>query len=123
MPRISLKLGKVLLQKALVLGLITFISLSGLFTFLQQPSYASAQTNNSLSAEEKVDRAYSLRVGTGIREEEYQQRQQQGQDPTKMKNPYTREIKADQEAVPETSGYEKTIDRTRNLAGKVTGKH
>ena len=122
MQRTFLKLGKTLVQQVLVLGLITLISLSGLFTFLQQPSYASAQTSDSLSAEEKVDRAYSLRVGTGIREEEYQQRQQQGEDPTKMKDPYTRDIKADKEAVPQTSGFEKKIDRTRNLAGKVTGK-
>lgn len=122
MQRTFLKLGKTLVQQVLVLGLITLISLSGLLTFLQQPSYAAAQTSNSLSAEEKVDRAYSLRVGTGIREEEYQQRQQQGEDPTKMKAPYTRELKADREAVPQTSGYEKTIDRARNLAGKVTGK-
>ncbi|MBW4486385.1 MAG: hypothetical protein KME12_01210 [Trichocoleus desertorum ATA4-8-CV12] len=122
MQRIFLKLGKTLLQQALVLGLITLISLSGLFTFSQQPSYASAQTSNSLSPEEKIDRAYSIRVGTGIREEEYQQRRQQGEDPTKMKDPYTREIKADQEAVPQTSGFEKKIDRTRNLAGKAAGK-
>jgi hypothetical protein len=122
MSKIFWQFGKALVQQGLVLGLITLVSLSGVFTFFQQPSYASAQTSNSLSAEEKVDRAYSLRVGTGIREEEYQQRQQQGEDPTKMKNPYTREIKADQEAVPETSGFEKKIDRTRNLGSQAAGQ-
>ncbi|MBD2119961.1 hypothetical protein [Trichocoleus sp. FACHB-262] len=122
MPGIFLKLGKALLKQVLVLGLITLISLGGSLAFLQQPSYASASTSNTLTPEEKIDRAYSIRAGTGIREEEYQRRQQEGQDPTKMKDPYTREIKPDQEAVPETSGLEKKIDRTRNLVSKVTGQ-
>ena len=122
MQRIFLKLGKALLQKALVLGLITLISLSGLFTVSQQPSYASAATSNSLTPEEKIDRAYSIRAGTGIREEEYQRRLQEGEKPTAMKDPYTREIKPDKEAVSQTSGFERKIDRTRNLVGKVTGK-
>ena len=122
MQRIFLKLGKTLLQQALVLGLITLISLSGLFTFSQQPSYASAATSNSLTPEEKIDRAYSIRAGTGMREEEYQRRLQEGEKPTAMKDPYTREIKADKEAVAQTSNFERKIDRTRNLVGKVTGK-
>ena len=67
MQRILLTLVP-LRQKILVLGLMTLITLSGLFIF-GRPSYAVTRAMDKLSQEEKIERAYEFREGTGMLEE------------------------------------------------------
>lgn len=74
MQRILLSLGQALRRKIFVLGLMTLIASSGLFIFVQHPSYAVTRAMDKLSADEKVDRAYEIRVGAGILEEERQEK-------------------------------------------------
>ncbi len=123
MKRMFVRFSQALLRQVLMVGMMLLLSLSGGLLWLQQPSYASAAVSNSLTPEEKVDRAYEIGVGTGMQEEEYQRRLQSGEDPTKMSKPYRRILEADKEAVPKTSALEAKINKVRNLADQVTGKN
>jgi hypothetical protein len=76
MPRILLALKQALLSSMLVFGLMIFISLSGLFMVVQQPSYATTLEELKLippeykpTPEEKIDRAYERNQAAGFREE------------------------------------------------------
>ena len=79
MQRILLTLVP-LRQKILVLGLMTLITLSGLFIF-GRPSYAVTRAMDKLSQEEKIERAYEFREGTGMLEELRQEESPNKADP------------------------------------------
>jgi hypothetical protein len=98
---------------ALVLVLLMHLSVLG----FADPSYAAGALNNSeLTQSDKLDRAYEWGESTGLKEEIYQQRLQEGQDPEKMPRPYKRMRSFDkQQEVPETSLVEKAASQVRQL--------
>ena len=99
-------------------GTIVFaVSLLVMMGWMAQPSFA-----DSLTPEEKIDRAYEESEGTGIAEEVYQQRLQAGQNPEKMPKPYTRIADLEGKEVPETSFVEKSVSKVRDAIEKATGK-
>jgi len=99
-------------------GTIGFaVSMLVMMGWMAQPSFA-----NSLTPEEKIDRAYEESEGTGIAEEVYQQRLQAGQNPEKMPKPYTRIVDLEGKEVPGTSFVEKSVSQVREALKKVTGK-
>ncbi len=103
-------------RKIFALSLVTLIGLSGLFLFFQQPSYAATATSNQLSREEEIDRAYEYRQGAGEREEIYQKRLEEGQNPEKMPKPFERILDLnEQKEVPETSLVEKSVSKVREI--------
>ena len=113
-------MGKTIEQLGQIIrcGVIVFaVSLLVVMGWMAQPSFA-----DSLTLEEKIDRAYEEREGTGIAEEVYQQRLQAGQNPEKMPKPYTRMIDLEGKEVPETSFVEKSVSQVRDAVEKVTDK-
>jgi hypothetical protein len=78
MQRILSTSGKALRQSILVLGMILLILLWILFIAIQPTSYATTLEElklippdaSRLTPQEKIDRAYELSEGAGIREEE-----------------------------------------------------
>ncbi len=80
MQRILLALRQALRQRILVLGLMTLLSLSSLFTFVSAPVYATTleelkltPATERLTPEEKIERAYDFNEGAGIIEERKQE--------------------------------------------------
>ena len=88
------QLGQIIRRGAIVFA----VSMLVVMGWMAQPSFA-----DSLTLEEKIDRAYEESEGTGIAEEVYQQRLQAGQNPEKMPKPYTRIVDLEGKEVPETS--------------------
>lgn len=110
----------VLRRAIVVVALIALFTVSN-FVFLNLPSYA-ASSQSSISAEEKIDRAYEETEAAGIQEEIYQQRLQEGQTPEMMRGPLKRTVDVEGKEVPETSLVETSVSKVRELTKKVTGK-
>lgn len=107
-------------QRFFTSSLTVVVSLLSLFIFIQQPSYATI--DKSLTPQEQIDRAYEFSEVAGLREETYQQRLQEGQDPESMPKPYRRVKDAEGRTIPETSTLEKSIDKARGLVEGLTNK-
>lgn len=102
------------------LAAVLAIVLSGLAVVgFAAPSSASP---SELTPDEQIDRAYELSTSTGLEEEIYQERLQEGQDPEAMPKPFRRVRDAEGRAVPETSLLEKTIDKAREAVDDRKGK-
>ncbi|MBE8990664.1 hypothetical protein [Nostoc sp. LEGE 12450] len=129
MQKILLSLKKALRSSLLVVGLITFISLSGSFIFVQQASYATTLEELKLippdykpNSEEKINRANEFDPGVGIQEEErqeaYEQAIKDSKNLTTIEKTYERNLKAEQEQnLPESFG-----EKAKEVIEKVTGK-
>lgn len=105
-------------RKILVLSLLTLITLSGVFIFVEQPSYAITTAKDKISSDEKVDRAYQLRVGTGFLEED----KQESASADKLVKP---EDKAKERDVKRSSAEESDrglTGKAKELVEKVTGQ-
>ena len=85
--------------------------------FVSRSSFAE-----TLTPEEKIDRAYETSESTGIAEEIYQQRLKEGQNPEKMPKPFRRVVDLEGKEVPETSLIEDSVAKVREAVEKVTGK-
>ncbi|MBW4422531.1 MAG: hypothetical protein KME13_25520 [Myxacorys californica WJT36-NPBG1] len=100
------------LAVAVLLTLLTMTSWIG----LSQASFAAPSASNAVSPEDQEERAYDgFSTSTGIQEDTYQQRLQEGQDPEKMPKPYKRIKDAQGKEVPETSFVEKSVSKVRQL--------
>jgi hypothetical protein len=129
MLRILLTFKQALLSSLLVFGLMIFISVSGLFMVVQQPSYATTLEELKLippeykpTPQEKIDRAYERNEGAGIREESreeaYEQALKDGESLDTMEKAYERNVKAEKAQNPPESFGEKA----KEVIEKVTGK-
>jgi len=129
MPKILLTLKQALLSSILVFGLMIFISLSGLFMLVQQPSYATTLEELKLippeykpTPQEKIDRAYERNEAAGFREEQreeaYEEAIKDGENLNTMEKAYERNVKAEKAENPSEGFGEKA----KELIEKVTGK-
>jgi hypothetical protein len=127
--KILLTLKQALHSSFLSVGLIIFISLSGSFIFVQQPSYATTLEELKLippeykpNSEEKINRANEFDPGVGVQEEEreeaYEQAIKDSKNLTTIEKTYERNLKAEQEKNPPESFGEKA----KEVIEKVTGK-
>ena len=120
--RFLLSSGQALCRKILVLALVTLLNLSGLFLVFNPPSLAIPESPYQLTNEDKLDRAYDgYGADSGIREEIYQERLKEGQNPEEMPKPFKR-IKDLNKEVPETSLLETTVSKVRELVGDTNDK-
>jgi hypothetical protein len=114
--------NKALRQSVVVLGLMLFISLSGLFFFTQQPSYAVTSRANQLTPEEKIDRAYEYSEAAGLREEDrqkaYEQAIEDSNSPKTIEKTYERNIKAEEQE----NQSPNILEQTKELVDRVTTK-
>lgn len=116
MPRSLFNWGQTFARKVMTLGLMLLVIFSGLFGFVD-PSFAATSSRDKLSSEEKIDRAYQYRQGTGILEEEKQ-------DSPSANQIFKPEDKANLKSVKEsqaTDSEKSLIEQGKDLLEKVTG--
>ena len=117
MQRIFSTLGK----RIVILGLMSLLSLSGVFLFANQPVLAGTSVNKP--SNEAVDRAYTLSQEAGLREEQRQEAYEEAtdavSDPKKgIEKIYEEDLKAYKQ---DNSGGNGLVEGAKNLVDKVTG--
>ncbi|GAB1542444.1 hypothetical protein NUACC21_51180 [Scytonema sp. NUACC21] len=126
MHTIAAILSKVLRQSIVVLGLMLLISLSGLFFFTQQPSYAVTAASRQLTPDEKIDRAYEYSGAAGIREEDRQQAYEKAVEdadkPNTVQKTYERNLKAYKQENPSPNLVKQAVEQAKELVEQTTGK-
>jgi exosome complex RNA-binding protein Csl4 len=95
-----------------------FISLSGLFIFFEQPSYAVTASKDKLSQEEKIERAYEFREGTGFLEEDKQASDNKAETFQPDDKAKEKSVKTSKEASSEPG----LVEKAQELIEKVTGQ-
>lgn len=118
MQRILLGLGQALRQKIFVLGLMVLITLSGLFIFVQHPSYAVTRSSDKLTPDEKIEGAYEYSEGAGLLEEAKQ-------DSANAKENFNPNVKGNMETVRnsnEENSKGSLKEKAKQLLEKVVGK-
>jgi hypothetical protein len=119
MQRIILGLLRASRRRIFALGLMTLIALSGLFIFVQHPSYAVTRAMDKLSQDEKVDRAYETRVGTGFLEEDRQEKSPNAAEAFDPSDKAKEEsVKASKETNPEPSLGEQVQKAVKKVIGQ-----
>lgn len=104
-------------QKVMALGLMLLIVLSGLFIFVDSPSYAITASRDKLSSQDKIDRAYQFSEATGILEEE----KQASSSANQIFNPEDKaNIKSAKESQA-TDSEKSLVEQGKDLLEKVTG--
>jgi hypothetical protein len=110
-------------KNIVILGLMSLLSLSGLFIFGQQSVLAASDKplNNPSQKEETVDRAYTIRQGVGLQEEDRQEAYDAAAnaitDPKGLDKIYEEDLKAYKETQPDTG----LIEGAKELIKEVTG--
>jgi hypothetical protein len=110
-------------KNIVMLGLMSLLSLSGLFIFGQQSVLAASDKplNNPSQKEETVDRAYTIRQGVGLKEEDRQEAYDAAAnaitDPKGLDKIYEEDLKAYKETQPDTG----LIEGAKELIKEVTG--
>ncbi|MBH8555356.1 hypothetical protein I8751_24020 [Nostocaceae cyanobacterium CENA357] len=128
MQRILSSLKQALPLKILVLVLMIFVSLSGLFIVTQPPSYATTleelkliPQDQRLTPQEKIDRAYEYNRAAGMRAEErqeaYEQALKDGESLETMEKAYERNLKAERKE----NSQPNLLDKAGEIVEKVTG--
>lgn len=117
MQRIFSAFGK----RILIFGLMSLLSLSGLFIFSNQPAFADKPLNKQ--SEEVIDRAYTLSEEAGILEESrleaYEEATEALNDPKGLDKIYEEDLKAYKK---ENPGENSLVEGAKSLVDKVTGK-
>ena len=126
MQRILLTLKQALRQKIFVLGLMIFLSLSGLFIFVSAPAYATTTEEQKLvdpahtnpTAEQKIERAYEFSETAGLLEQAKQE-SANANEITDVNDPMTIEGVE----TPQRAGQgSNLLEKAQKLIDKVTGK-
>ena len=117
MQRIFSTLGK----RIVILGLVSLLSLSGVFMFSERPALAGKSANRP--SNEAVDRAYTLSEEAGLREEQreeaYEEATEAVSNPKKgIEKIYEEDLKAYKQ---DNSGGNGLVEGAKNLVDKVTG--
>lgn len=121
MQRILSTIGQAFAKRILILGLVSLLSLSGLFMFSNQPALA----DKALSPEEKIDRAYTYNEAAGLQEEDrqaaYDAAAQAVQEDPKVgiEKIYEEDLKEFKKENPDENGL---LEGAKELVEKVTGK-
>jgi hypothetical protein len=127
MQKILLTFKKALRSTFLVVGLMMFISLSGSFIFVQQPSFATTLEELKLippeykpNSDEKINRANEYDPGVGVQEEKrqeaYEQAVKDSENLGTIEKAYKRNLKAEGNSEPNL------LDKAGEIVEKVTGK-
>lgn len=107
-------------KRFLIFALMSLLSLSGLFTFANQP--ALADRNSSRPTQQAVDRAYTYSEATGLKEEDrldaYEEATQAINDPKGLDKIYEKDLKEFKQENPSENGL---VEGAKNLVDKVTG--
>ena len=106
------------LSTAIAVLLTVWVGITGLL-LLPYPSPAVAAP----AQEEQLDRAYEeFGQTTGLQEEIFQERVQEGENPEELPKPYKRIRNFEGKEVPPTSLLEKTVSKAKNVVEQVKGE-
>lgn len=123
MQRIFSAIGQAFAKRILVLGLMSLLSLSGLFVFANQPAWADKPLNRPSQSEAAIDRAYTLSEGTGLKEEDRQEAYEEAtealNDPKGLDKIYEEDLKEFKKENPNQTGL---VEGAKKVVDKVTGK-
>jgi hypothetical protein len=123
MQRMFSVIGQAFVKRVLIVGLMSLLSLSGLFIFANQPALADKPLNRPSQAEEVIDRAYTMSEATGLREEDRQEAYEEAaeaiNDPKGLDKIYDEDLKAFRKENPGENGL---LEGAKDLVDKVTGK-
>lgn len=123
MQRIFSAIGQAFAKRILVLGLMSLLSLSGLFVFANQPAWADKPLNRPSQSEAAIDRAYTLSEGTGLKEEDRQEAYEEAtealNDPKGLDKIYEEDLKEFKKENPDQTGL---VEGAKKVVDKVTGK-
>jgi len=123
MQRIFSAIGQVFGKRLLIFGLMSLLSLSGLFMFANQPALADQPLNKPSQAQESIDRAYTFSLEAGLKEEDrqaaYDQAAEAITDPKGLDKIYEEDLKAFKK---ENPGENPLVEGAKSLVDKVTGK-
>ena len=121
MQRMFSALGRVIVKRILLVGLLGLLGLSGLFIFANQPALA----DKPLQLEEKFDSAYLLSEAPEVQEEQRQEAYEEAveavsDDPKQgLEEIYEEDLKDYREENPDKKGL---VEGAKNLVDQVTGK-
>lgn len=118
MQRIFSVLGQAFRKSILILAMLSLISLSSLFIFVEQPSLAApiSTEGQKLIQQEKMDKESET---ANLRQQEYEEEVEAEKDPEKV---YEKNLKAYEESNPDEGIIQKAVEGTKGLIEKVTGK-
>lgn len=109
---------KVLRRMIVAITLLVIVSFSSAFT-IAQPGWADS-SSQSLSSEEKLERAYdAFNQDAGMREEIYQRKAESGDDSTDMPSGMKRIKSLDGKDVPKTSFVESVVSKAKELVNNT----
>ncbi|HAJ59030.1 MAG TPA: hypothetical protein DCP31_07010 [Cyanobacteria bacterium UBA8543] len=120
MQHIFSAIGQAFAKRILIFGLMSLLSLSGLFTITNQPALAAT----SSQPEETIDPVYNLNKSAGVQEEDretaYEKTAETVENPKKgLEKIYEQDLKAYKKENPSQSSV---VEGAKNLVDKVTGK-
>jgi hypothetical protein len=106
-------------KNVLIIGLVSLLSLSGLFIFSTQPAFADKST-----AEAAIDRAYDLSETAGFKEEDRQEAYEEATEAVAdpkvgLEKIYEEDLKEYKE---ENPGKNPLVEGAKELVEKVTTK-
>lgn len=112
MQRIFTSLKQTFQRSVLLLAMISFLMLSGLF--ITQPSYA-ATPNQKLTQFDQMDKQSQANETAVEREQAYEEQVEAAKDPDKV---YTENLKEYKEAHPDENILEKAVEAVEKVTSK-----
>ncbi|QSJ15071.1 hypothetical protein JYQ62_24855 [Nostoc sp. UHCC 0702] len=129
MQKILIALKQAFVSSILIVSLMFFTCLSGLFMVVQQASYATTLEELKLippeykpNSQEKINRAYEYDPGVGVQEDErqeaYEQAVKDGENLNSIEKAYERNLKAEKQADSQNNIVTKAKEAVENVIGK-----
>lgn len=129
MQKIIRTLKQTFVSSILIVSLMIFTCLSGLFIVVQQASYATTLEELKLippeyrpDSQEKINRAYEYDPGVGVQEEERQQAYEQAtkdaENLNTIQKAYERNLKAEKQQDSQNNIVTKAKEAVENAIGK-----
>ena len=115
MQRIFSAFKQAFRQSILIVTMLSLLTLSSIFIFAGQPSYA-AVPNEKLIQQEKMDK---LSETVHLEPPSYEEEVEAEKDPDKV---YEKNLKEYKKSNPDEGIVEKAVEGTKELVNKVTGK-
>ncbi len=124
MQQIFAAITQDVVKRVLIIGLMSLLSLSGLFVFANQPAFADKSFNKSTPSEAAIDRAYEMNEAAGFKEEDrleaYEEATEAVENPkVGLEKIYEEDLKEYQKENPSENPL---VEGAKDIVEKVTGK-
>lgn len=125
MQRIFSAIGQAFGKRIVIFGLMSLLSLSGLFVFANQPALAGKPLNSPSQAEATIERTYAMSEATALQEEDRQEAYEEATEAvnqpkgTGLEKIYEEDLKEFKQENADENGL---VEGAKDLIEKVTGK-